>query len=66
MKIDTKYYGEIDYTKAEFNARVKIYQSINPTFNPDEEFAKDSYYRDIPAVDNGIFAIARKLLLEVK
>ena len=58
--------GEIDYTKAEFNARVKIYQSINPTFNPDEEFAKDSYYRDIPAVDNGIFAIARKLLLEVK
>lgn len=58
--------GEIDYTKAEFNARVKIYQSINPTFNPDEEFAKDSYYRDIPAIDNGIFAIARKLLLEVK
>ena len=37
--------GEIDYTKAEFDARVKIYQSVNPAFNPDEEFAKDTCYR---------------------
>ena len=58
--------GEIDYTKAEFNARVKIYQSVNPAFNPDEEFAKDTCYRDIPSVDNGMFTIARKLLLEIK
>lgn len=58
--------GEIDYTKAEFNARVKIYQSVNSSFNPDEEFAKDSCYRDIPSVDNGLFAIARKLILEAK
>ena len=58
--------GEIDYTKAEFNARVKIYQFVNPTFNPDEEFAKDTCYRDIPSVDNGVFTIARKLLLEIK
>ena len=58
--------GEIDYNKAEFNARVKIYQSVNSTFNPDEEFSKDSCYRDIPPVDNGMFIIARKLLFEVK
>ena len=58
--------GEIDYTKAEFNVRVKIYQSVNPAFNPDEEFAKDSCYRDIPAVDDGMFTIARKLILESK
>ena len=58
--------GEIDYTKAEFNARVKLYQSVNPTFNPDEEFAKDTCYRDIPPIDNGMFTIARKLLLEIK
>ena len=58
--------GEIDYTKAEFNARVKIYQSVNPTFNSDEEFAKDTCYRDIPPIDNGMFTIARKLLLEIK
>ena len=58
--------GEIDYTKAEFNARVKIYQSVNPAFNPDEEFAKDTCYRDIPPIDNGMFTIARKLILESK
>ena len=58
--------GEIDYIKAEFNARVKIYQSVNPAFNPDEEFAKDTCYRDIPSVDNSLFTIARKLILETK
>ena len=54
--------GEIDYTKAEFNSRVKIYQSVNPVFNPDKEFAKDTCYRDIPSVDKSLFTIARKLL----
>ncbi len=58
--------GEIDYNKARFEARVKIYQSVNPSFNPDLEFAKDSCYRDIPSVDNSLFAIARKLLLMTK
>ena len=58
--------GEIAYTKAEFNARVKIYQSANPAFNPHEEFAKDTCYRDIPSVDNSLFTIARKLILEAK
>lgn len=54
--------GEIDYEKACFEARVKIYQSVNPLFNPDIEFAKDTCYRDIPSVDNSLFAIARKIL----
>ncbi len=54
--------GEIDYENACFEARVKIYQSVNPSFNPNIEFAKDSCYRDIPAVDGGLFAIARKLI----
>ena len=58
--------GKITYTEAEFCARVKIYQSINPSFNPDVEFAKDPIYRDIPPVDNSLFAIARKLILESK
>ncbi len=56
--------GEIDYEKACFEARVKIYQSVNPSFNPDIEFKKDTCYRDIPSVDNSLFAIARKLLLK--
>ena len=55
--------GKITYAEAEFNARVKIYQSINPSFNPNVEFAKDPIYRDIPPVDNSLFAIARKLLI---
>lgn len=58
--------GKITYAEAEFNARVKIYQSINPSFNPDVEFTKDPICRDIPPVDNSLFAIARKLILESK
>lgn len=64
--IDDYKNGKITYAEAEFNARVKIYQSINPSFNPDIEFAKDPIYRDIPPVDNSLFAIARKLILESK
>ena len=55
--------GKITYSEAEFNARTKIYQSVNPSFNPDVEYMKDSIYRDIPSVDNSLFAIARILLL---
>ncbi len=55
--------GEIDYGKTCFEARVKIYQSVNPAFKPDIEFAKDTCYQDIPTVDGSLFAIARKLLL---
>ncbi len=53
---------EIDYDKACFEARVKIYQSVNPSFDPDIEFAKDTCYRDIPSIDNSLFTIARKIL----
>ena len=55
--------GKITYAEAEFNARVKIYQSVNPNFNPDVEYMKDPIYRDIPSVDNSLFILARKLIL---
>lgn len=58
--------GKITYTEAGFNARVAIYQSVNPAFNLDVEFAKDSCYRDIPSVDSSLFIIAGRLLLESK
>ena len=58
--------GKITYAEAEFNARNMIYQSVNPNFNPDVEYMKDPIYRDVPSVDNSLFRIARKLLLEVK
>ena len=56
--------GKTTYTEAEFNARVKIYQSVNPNFNPNVEYMKDPIYRDIPSVDNSLFILARKLILQ--
>ena len=56
--------GKITYAEAEFNARNKIYQSVKPDFNPDVEYMKDPIYRDIPSVDNSLFILARKLILE--
>ena len=58
--------GKITYAEAEFNARNKIYQSANPSFNPDVEYMKDPLSRDIPSVDNSLFILARKLILESK
>ena len=55
--------GKTTYAEAEFNARTKIYQSVNPSFNPDVEYMKDPMSRDIPSVDNSLFILARKLLL---
>ena len=57
-------FGEITYAEAELNARNMIYQSVKPDFNPDVEYMKDPIYRDIPSVDNSLFIIARKLILE--
>ncbi len=58
--------GKITYAEAEFNARTRIYQSIKPDFNPDVEYMKDPLSRDIPSVDNSMFILARKLILESK
>ena len=56
--------GKITYAEAEFNARNKIYQSVKPDFNPDVEYMKDPLSRDIPSVDNSLFILARKVILE--
>ena len=56
--------GKITYAEAEFNARNRIYQSVKPDFNPDVEYMKDPLSRDIPSVDNSLFILARKLILE--
>ena len=58
--------GKITYAETEFNARNKIYQSVKPDFNPDIEYMKDPLSRDIPPVDNSLFILARKLILESK
>ena len=64
--IDDYKTGKITYSEAEFNARTRIYQSVKPDFNPDVEYIKDPLSRDIPSVDNSLFIIARKLLLDSK
>lgn len=56
-------YGKITYVEEEFNARNKIYQSVNPNFNPDVEYMKDPLSRDIPSADNNLFILSRKLLI---
>ena len=58
--------GRITYIEAEFNARNRIYQSVNPEFDPSVEYMKDPLSRDIPSVDNSLFILARKLILESK
>lgn len=58
--------SKITYAEAEFNARNRIYQSVNPSFNPDVEYMKDPLSRDIPSVDNSLFILARKLILASK
>ena len=58
--------GKITYAEAEFNARTIIYQSVKPDFNPSVEYMKDPLSRDIPSVDNSLFILARKLILESK
>ena len=58
--------GKITYAETEFHARNRIYQSVNPSFNPDVEYMKDPLSRDIPSVDNSLFILARKLIFESK
>ena len=58
--------GKITYAETEFHARNRIYQSVNPSFNPDVEYMKDPLSMDIPSVDNSLFILARKLILESK
>ena len=64
--IDEYKNGIIYYPQACKNARIKIYQSVNPSFDYDAEYAKDNCYGDVPAVDSSLFIIARKLIAEAK
>ncbi|MCH5213428.1 MAG: hypothetical protein J1G06_10475 [Oscillospiraceae bacterium] len=56
----------MDYDEAVKQAYILIYQSVNPSFNPDEQFALDICYQDIPAVDMAKFTVARRLLLDAQ
>ena len=58
--------GTKDYDTALKEAYTKIYQTINPTYVPNEEIGIDRIYLDIPAADTVMFTQARKLLKEAQ
>ena len=52
----------LDLVTATKQAHTKIYQSINPAFDPEVQFSIDTCYQDIPAVDMAVYNRIRKLL----
>ena len=55
-----------NYDTALKEAYTKIYQTIHPTYVPNEEIGIDRIYLDIPAADTVMFTQARKLLKEAQ
>lgn len=53
-----------NYDEALDEAYTRIYKSINPGYEPNEEIETDKIYLDIPAADAVKFSRARKFLLE--
>ena len=51
-----------DYDTSLDNAYTRLYQSVNPSYNPPAE-RQDFCYLDIPAIDNAAYTVTRKLLL---
>lgn len=55
-----------NYNEARKEAYTRIYQSVDPGYNPEEQYLTDFCYWDVPAVDSAWFNRARKLLLEAE
>ena len=51
-----------DYEMVKEKAYTRIYQSANPSYNPEVDRSGDFCYWDIPPVDSVMFTQARKLL----
>jgi len=58
--LDELYYGNINPNENR-NRKKLPYEKVVKTF---VEYMKDLLARDIPSVDNSLFIIARKLILE--
>lgn len=54
--------GATDYKTAEKQAYTRIYQTAEPTFNPDTDCVGDFCYWDIPPIDSALLTQARTLL----
>lgn len=55
-----------DYETFKEKAYTRIYQSANPSYNPDTDRTGDFCYWDIPPVDSVMLMQVRKLLLNAK
>lgn len=55
-----------NYEEARKAAYTRIYQTADPSHNPDEYYLMDFCYWDVPAVDSALFNRARKLLLDAQ
>ena len=55
-----------NYEDARKAAYTRIYQTADPSYNPDEYYLMDFCYWDVPAVDSALFNRARKLLLDAQ
>lgn len=56
--------GTMTYDDARKAAYTRIYQTVDPLYNPNDLFLVDVCYWDIPSIDSAMFNRARKLLLE--
>ncbi|MBD9052770.1 MAG: hypothetical protein EGR23_03985 [Holdemanella biformis] len=54
--------GATDYKTAEEQAYTRIYQTAEPTFNPETDCVGDFCYWDMPPIDSAFLTQARKLL----
>lgn len=55
-----------NYITAYEEARIKIYQATDASFNPDTDMVGDFCYWNVPPVDSAEFTVARKILLNAK
>ncbi len=55
-----------DYNTAIQEAHTKIYQAVDPSYDPAVDRVGDFCYWDIPPVDNAYFIVAHRLLLQAQ
>lgn len=58
--------GTMTYKEAKKEAYTRIYRSVDPSYDPSEQFLVDFCYWDVISVDGAIFNRTRKVLLDAE
>ena len=58
--------GSMSYEKAKEEAYIRIYRTVDSSYDPSEKLFVDFCYWDVPSVDSAYFNRARKLLLNAE